>query len=61
MEKTVTHSELIDVLLSTDVGAEMDDQWAIAHLTLHPRVNLLGIVTTHTPYQTAQRSAEVAH
>lgn len=38
----------------------MDDQWAIAHLVLNPRTNLLGIVTTHTPYQTAQRSAEVA-
>lgn len=50
----------MDVLLSTDVGAEMDDQWAITHLTLHPRVNLLGIVTTHTPYLTAQRSAEIA-
>lgn len=57
----MTYSESIDVLLSTDVGAEMDDQWAITHLTLHPNVNLLGIVTTHTPYQTAQRSAEVAH
>ncbi|MCS6829294.1 MAG: nucleoside hydrolase [Armatimonadota bacterium] len=52
--------EPIDVLLSTDVGAEMDDQWAIAHLALSPRVNLLGIVTTHTPYLTAQRSAELA-
>jgi len=50
----------IDVLLSTDVGAEIDDQWAIAHLVLSPRVNLLGIVTTHTPYLTAQRSAEIA-
>ncbi len=39
----------------------MDDQWAIAHLVLQPRINLLGIVTTHTPYQTAQRSAEVAY
>lgn len=38
----------------------MDDQWAIAHLCLHPRIKLLGIVTTHTPYQTAQRSAQVA-
>lgn len=50
----------IEVLLSTDVGAEMDDQWALAHLALSPRVRLLGIVTTHTPYQTAQHSAEVA-
>jgi hypothetical protein len=50
----------MDVLLSTDVGAEIDDHWAIAHLALSPRVNLLGIVTTHTPYLTAQRSAEIA-
>lgn len=50
----------MDVLLSTDVGAEIDDQWAIAHLTLHPRINLLGIITTHTPYLTAERSAEIA-
>ncbi|GIV18350.1 MAG: hypothetical protein KatS3mg023_0101 [Armatimonadota bacterium] len=56
----MTRSERIDVLLSTDVGAEMDDQWAMAHLALHPQVHLLGIVTTHTPYLTAQRSAEVA-
>lgn len=50
----------IEALLSTDVGAEMDDQWAIAHLVLHPRIRLRGIVTTHTPYQTAHRSAEIA-
>ncbi|MGQ9486752.1 MAG: nucleoside hydrolase [Armatimonadota bacterium] len=57
---TTSHTDVMDVLLSTDVGAEMDDQWAITHLTLHPRINLLGIVTTHTPYLTAQRSAEIA-
>lgn len=57
---TNSHTDKVDVLLSTDVGAEMDDQWAIAHLTLQPRINLLGIVTTHTPYLTAQRSAEIA-
>ena len=55
-----TKEKAIDTLLSTDVGAEIDDQWAIAHLALSPRVNLLGIVTTHTPYLTAQRSAEIA-
>ena len=55
-----TKEKAIDTLLSTDVGAEIDDQWAIAHLALSPRVNLLGIVTTHTPYLRAQRSAEIA-
>jgi len=55
-----TKEKAIDTLLSTDVGAEIDDQWAIARLALSPRVNLLGIVTTHTPYLRAQRSAEIA-
>jgi len=55
-----TKEKAIDTLLSADVGAEVDDQWAIAHLALSPRVNLLGIVTTHTPYLRAQRSAEIA-
>jgi inosine-uridine nucleoside N-ribohydrolase len=35
------------VILTTDCGTEMDDQWAIAHLALLPHVDLRGIVTTH--------------
>ncbi len=36
------------VLLTTDCGAEMDDQWALAHLALAPEVDLRAVVTTHT-------------
>jgi inosine-uridine nucleoside N-ribohydrolase len=37
------------VVLTTDCGAEMDDQWALAHLALSTEAfDLRGIVTTHT-------------
>jgi inosine-uridine nucleoside N-ribohydrolase len=37
------------VILTTDCGCEMDDQWALAHLALSTeQIDLLGIVTTHT-------------
>ena len=35
------------VLLTTDVGVEVDDQWALAHLVLSPEFDVRGIVTTH--------------
>jgi purine nucleosidase len=37
----------IPAILTTDVGAEMDDQWTVAHLLLSPEVDLKAIVTTH--------------
>src|SRR4051812_1358309 len=37
------------VVVSTDIGAEVDDQWALAHLALSPAVELKGVVTTHAP------------
>src|SRR4051794_12010351 len=37
------------VVLSTDCGAEVDDQWALAHLALSPAIDLRGVVTTHAP------------
>ncbi len=40
------------VLLTTDIGTEVDDQWALAHLLLASEegaIDLLGIVTTHAP------------
>jgi inosine-uridine nucleoside N-ribohydrolase len=52
------------VVLTTDCGTEMDDQWAIAHLATSPAINLLGIVTTHAPNvappaaETAKKSVE---
>ena len=39
----------LPLVLTTDCGAEVDDQWALAHLALSPEVDLKGIVTTHAP------------
>ncbi len=37
------------VVVTTDVGAAVDDQWALAHLALEPGVELVGVLTTHAP------------
>ena len=37
----------IPVILTTDFGVEVDDQWALTHLVLSPRVDLRAVVTTH--------------
>ncbi|MDQ3687887.1 MAG: nucleoside hydrolase [Acidobacteriota bacterium] len=47
------------VVLTTDVGAEMDDQWTLAHLALAPEIELRGVVTTHAP-SLAAPAAETA-
>jgi inosine-uridine nucleoside N-ribohydrolase len=55
------------VLLTTDTGADMDDQWVLAHLALSPELDLRGVVTTHTgshpilPPPAAESSARVAN
>lgn len=38
-----------DVILTTDCGTEIDDQWAIVYLFLNPQIHVKGIVTTHAP------------
>jgi len=38
----------LPVIMATDCGADMDDQWALAHLVLSPEIDLRGVVTTHT-------------
>jgi inosine-uridine nucleoside N-ribohydrolase len=51
------------VVLTTDCGADIDDQWTLAHLVLSPEFDLLGIVTTHAPTladSAAQTSARIA-
>ena len=35
------------LILTTDCGADMDDQWAIAHLVTSPEFDVRAIVTTH--------------
>jgi purine nucleosidase len=43
----------IPVVLSTDVGNEIDDQWAITYLLIQPRFEVLGVMSTHAPSITA--------
>jgi len=43
----------IPVVLSTDVGNEVDDQWAISYLLLQPRFRVLGVMSAHAPSITA--------
>jgi purine nucleosidase len=38
-----------DVIVTTDCGADIDDQFAIAYLLLLPQVHVKAIVTTHAP------------
>ncbi|HXA77286.1 MAG TPA: nucleoside hydrolase [Candidatus Acidoferrales bacterium] len=38
-----------DVIVTTDCGADIDDQFAIAYLFLLPQIHVKGIVTTHAP------------
>lgn len=38
---------VVAAVLTTDVGAEIDDQWAMVHLLLSPKIDLRAIVTTH--------------
>ena len=39
----------IPVILSTDVGNEIDDQWAITYLLLQPKFKVLGVMSAHAP------------
>ncbi len=39
----------IHVILSTDVGNEVDDQWAIAYVLVNPEFEVLGIVSAQAP------------
>jgi len=50
----------LPVVLTTDAGADMDDQWALAHLALSPEFDLRGVVTTHAGASSAESSARVA-
>lgn len=45
----VTPADRRPVVLTTDIGAEVDDQFAMAHLALVPEIELKGVVTTHAP------------
>jgi inosine-uridine nucleoside N-ribohydrolase len=42
-------AEKIPVVLSTDVGNEVDDQWAIVYLLTQPRFDVKGLLSAHAP------------
>ena len=37
------------VVITTDIGTEVDDFWAVAHLLISPELEVKGLVTTHAP------------
>jgi purine nucleosidase len=39
----------IPVILSTDTGNEIDDQWVVAHILTHPELDVLAIISMHAP------------
>lgn len=48
------------VVVSTDIGCEMDDQWAVAHLALSPSIQLRAVVTAHAPGLDSEATATAA-
>ncbi len=48
----VTHplaAARVPIILSTDVGNEIDDQWAIVYLMTSPEFDVLGLISAHAP------------
>jgi inosine-uridine nucleoside N-ribohydrolase len=45
----VAEQRPIPVLLSTDMGNEIDDQWPLVHLLTNPRFQVVGIASAHAP------------
>src|SRR5947199_5438905 len=56
-------SSPLAVLLTTDCGVEIDDQWALAHILVSPEMQLRAVVTTHAAsvhYSSASSAAAAA-
>ena len=47
------------IVVTTDIGAEVDDQWTLAHMALSPELEVKGVVTTHAPNLAAPRRRDV--
>ena len=43
------HARERDVIITTDCGTEIDDQFAIAYMAMIPEIHIKGVVTTHAP------------
>jgi len=39
----------VPVVLSTDVGNEIDDQWTVVYMLLQPKFEVLGVMSAHAP------------
>ena len=39
----------IPVILSTDTGNEIDDQWVVVHILTQPEFDVLGVISVHAP------------
>ena len=39
------------IILSTDMGNEIDDQWVLLHLLAQPRIKILGIISAYAPFE----------
>jgi purine nucleosidase len=39
----------VPVILSTDIGNEIDDQWALAYMMANPNFQVLGVMSAHAP------------
>jgi len=39
----------VPVLLSTDIGNEIDDQWAVTYMLVNPAFDVQGIISAHAP------------
>ena len=37
------------VILSTDIGNEIDDQWVVVYALTNPQVEVLGVISAHAP------------
>lgn len=46
---TVPANAKIPMILSTDVGNEIDDQWAVVYTLANPALDVLGIISAHAP------------
>ncbi len=56
----VTLAAPVPVVVSSDCGCEMDDQWAIALLALSPSIDLRAVISAHAPGLTPESSAAQA-
>src|SRR4051812_42058810 len=50
----------LPVVITTDCGADMDDQWAIAHAALSPRLRTLAVIGNFAPEPHNLRGADTA-